>query len=154
MRRYITLALTQLCRSKPDVIKTAYADVIKLLIEAARHDTSSEELSKLLRCTALTKAHIDKFCQFHANYKEQLQENLETIGNGLPHIIDVDWRIDYCIKSSINDSAGIPNYNISLSTMKHGNIQSVQFMCTIQELQELVLKLKDAARHIEKLTNP
>lgn len=43
---------------------------------------------------------------------------------------------------------------MSLSTIKHGNIDTVKFTCTIQQLQELVLKLKDAARHTEKIANP
>lgn len=73
-------------------------DVTRLLIETARHDTSSEELNSLLRSTSLNKNYIDKICQFYENHKEQLQETLEAIGNGLPHIIDVDWRLDYCIK--------------------------------------------------------
>ncbi|XP_016837723.1 COMM domain-containing protein 3 isoform X2 [Nasonia vitripennis] len=133
--------------------KTDTEDITKLLIETARHDTSSEELSSLLRCTTLSKTYIDRFCKFYGNHKEQLQESLESIGNSLPHIIDVDWRLDYCIKSSINSPAGVPIYNVSLSTIKHGNIENVKFTCTVQQLQELVYKLKDAARHTEKLTN-
>ena len=38
--------------------------------------------------------------------------------------------------------------------MKQGNIEHIKFMCTIEQLQELVYKLKDAARHTEKLSNP
>ncbi|OXU28413.1 hypothetical protein TSAR_011333 [Trichomalopsis sarcophagae] len=148
-----TEALTKLYDSKPDIVKAAYADITKLLIETARHDTSSEELSSLLRCTTLSKTYIDRFCEFYCNHKDQLQESLESIGNSLPHIIDVDWRLDYCIKSSINSPAGVPIYNVSLSTIKHGNIENVKFTCTVQQLQDLVYKLKDAARHTEKLTN-
>lgn len=90
--------MAQVCSSKSDIVKAAFVDVTKLLIETARHDTSSEELHSLLRCTTLSKSYIDKLCDFYANHKEQLQESLQSIGNGLPHIIDVDWRLDYCIK--------------------------------------------------------
>lgn len=69
-----------------------------MLIEAARHDTSSEELNTLLCGTTLNKTLIDKFCELYANHKGALQESLESIGNGLPHIIDVNWQLDYCIK--------------------------------------------------------
>lgn len=92
------VALTQMYGSKPDVIKAAYADIMKLLIETARHDTSSEELNSLLRCTTLNKNYVNKLCEFYANQKTELQESLESIGNSLPHIVDVDWQLDYCIK--------------------------------------------------------
>jgi len=47
----------------------------------------------------------------------------------------------------------VPIYNIRISTKEGNQVRHVIFTCTIQQLQELVYKLKDAIRHIEKLSN-
>ena len=83
---------------KTDVVRSAYSTIVRLLVEAARNNTSSEELNSLLRFSTLSQNLIEKFCQIYKDHKESIQDNLESIGNTLPHIIDVDWRLDYCIK--------------------------------------------------------
>jgi len=47
----------------------------------------------------------------------------------------------------------VPIYNIRISTKECNQVRHVIFTCTIQQLQELVYKLKDAIRHIEKMSN-
>lgn len=44
-------------------------------------------------------------------------------------------------------------YNVRLVTKKHGKLDHVHFACTIHELQDLVYKLKEAVRHVEKIGN-
>ncbi|XP_023247669.1 COMM domain-containing protein 3 isoform X1 [Copidosoma floridanum] len=149
---YICLDFTEIYGSMPDVVKIAHADITKVLIEAAKHDSDLEGLFNLLQCTTLTRSCIDKLCKCYFSYKEQIKEFLESIGSALPHIIDVDWQLNYCVKSSTNYTASLPMYNMSLSTIKNGKVECVKFVCTIQEVQELVCKLKDTARHLEKLT--
>lgn len=36
--------------------------------------------------------------------------------------------------------------------MDSGTIKYIDFICNTQQLQELVFKLKDAVRHLEKIT--
>lgn len=62
-------------------------------------------------------------------------------------IYESDFQLDTC------DSLGIPLYHVRLSTKKHETINYVTFSCTIQQLQDLVFKLKDVIRYSEKLTN-
>ncbi|KAJ8680354.1 hypothetical protein QAD02_016141 [Eretmocerus hayati] len=146
-------ALTNITDSKPDDVKIAFAELLKLLIESARNDIEIEELNLLLTCTNLSQNYIEKFCESYASCKEELVETLESIGDDLPHIVDVDWQLDYCIKSNIESPAGFPKFFVSLSTVKHGKLQQFKFCCTIQALQDLVYKLKDAARHVERLSS-
>ncbi|XP_058800268.1 COMM domain-containing protein 3-like [Phymastichus coffea] len=151
--RFNTQDLSQIDSSKPDIVKTAYADITKLLMESARNNATVEELRTLLNYTDLNKILINSFCDAYENHQKEIQENLETVGNSLSHIVDVEWQLDYCIKSNVHNPAGIINYHLSLSTMKNGTIEHIKFTCTQQQLQELVYKLKDATRHVEKLTS-
>ncbi|XP_014224855.1 COMM domain-containing protein 3 [Trichogramma pretiosum] len=145
--------LSNIYGSKPDIIKSAYKDVLRLLVEAAKYDSSSVQLNSLLRCSTLNPKYITKFCEIYENHKSTIQQCLESFGNSLPHIVDVDWRLDYCIKSNFGAPAETHVYIVSLSTIKHGSLENVKFKCTIQQLQELIYKLKDAARHTEKLAS-
>lgn len=42
-------------------------------------------------------------------------------------------------------------YHIKLTTKRGGMIRDVDFTCTIEGLHELVYKIKDIVRHMEKL---
>ncbi|OAD56641.1 COMM domain-containing protein 3 [Eufriesea mexicana] len=139
--------------SKPTLTKMVFADVICLLIEAARHDLDEESLKNFLNLIYIDEKRIMKLCEVYTNNKTAIQSQLELIGNNPPHIIDIDWHLDYCVKLDTCNSLGVPLYHVQLSTKKHETINHVTFSCTIQQLQELVFKLKDAIRYSEKLTN-
>ncbi|XP_043279922.1 COMM domain-containing protein 3 [Venturia canescens] len=137
--------------SKPDVIKSAYADLSSLFVEAARHKLDSENFSTFLHTAKIFGHRAEKLSEYYEKYRDFIVAQLSQIGDGLPCIVDVDWRLDYCVKSSTNNLMGECLYNVRLVTKKHGKLDDVQFACTIQELQDLVYKLKEAVRHVEKI---
>ncbi|XP_003402083.1 COMM domain-containing protein 3 isoform X1 [Bombus terrestris] len=139
--------------AKPILTKKVFADVVCLLIEATRHDLDEESLRSFLNLVYIGEKRITKLCEVYINNKKAIQSQLELIGNNPPHIIDIDWHLDYCVKLDTCNSLGVPLYHVRLSTKKHETIDHVTFSCTIQQLQELVFKLKDAIRYSEKLTN-
>lgn len=75
-----------------------FADVICLLIEAARHDLDEESLKNFLNLIYIDEKRITKLCEVYNNNKTAIQSQLELIGNNPPHIIDIDWHLDYCVK--------------------------------------------------------
>ncbi|PBC27309.1 COMM domain-containing protein 3 [Apis cerana] len=139
--------------SKPILTKKAFTDVVCLLIEASRHDLDEESLRNFLNLIYIDEKRISKLCEVYINNKTAIQSQLELIGNNPSHIIDIDWHLDYCVKLDTCDSLGVPLYHVRLSTKKHETINYVTFSCTIQQLQDLVFKLKDVIRYSEKLTN-
>lgn len=54
---------------------------------------------------------------------------------------------------STGRSICMPVYNIQLCTKKCNKINYLTFTCTVQQLQDLVYKLKDIVRHIDKMSN-
>ncbi|XP_076234145.1 COMM domain-containing protein 3 [Calliopsis andreniformis] len=139
--------------SKPNITKKMFADMVCLFVEAARHDLDEENLRNFLCQTCVDEQRRKKLCEVYISNKQTIQSELESIGNNPPHIIDVDWRLDYRVKLDTCDSLGAPLYHVRLRTKEHETINHITFSCTIQQLQELVFKLKDAIRYSEKLTN-
>lgn len=90
--------LSQIYGSKPDVVKNAYAGLTSLFVEAAREQFEKEKLSSALNGSQLNEQQINKICEAYENNKEKFQEKLQFIGGGLPHLVDVNWKLDYCIK--------------------------------------------------------
>ncbi|XP_036139638.1 COMM domain-containing protein 3 isoform X2 [Monomorium pharaonis] len=138
--------------SKSDLIKAAITNVACLFIEAARHDYDEESLKQFLHNENINGQRIQTLCSTYINNKQNIQTQLELTGNNLPHIIDIDWRLHHCVRMSTRFT-NVPIYNIRLSTKNGNQVKHIIFTCTIQQLQELVYKLKDIVRHIEKMSN-
>ncbi|XP_078044333.1 COMM domain-containing protein 3 [Augochlora pura] len=139
--------------SKAILTKKIFTDVICLFVEAAQHDLDEESLKNLLCQTCTNEQRRNKLCEAYINNKKTIQSQLESISSNPPHIVDVDWHLDYRVKLDTCNSLGVPLYHVRLSTKERERINYVTFSCTIQQLQELVFKLKDAIRYSEKLTN-
>lgn len=139
--------------TKPILTKKVFTDVACLLIEAARHNLDEESLNNFLNSVHTDERRIKKLCEIYVQNKTAIQSQLELIGNNPPHIVDIDWHLDYCVKLDTCNSLGVPLYHVRFTTKKHEMTDHVTFSCTIQQLQELVFKLKDAVRYSERLTN-
>lgn len=139
--------------SKPILTKKIFADLVCLLVEATRHDLDEEGLRSSLNFAHVDEKRIKKLCEMYINNKTAIKSHLESIGNNPPHIVDINWRLDHCVKSDTCNSLGVPLYHVQFSTKEHEASNHVAFSCTIQQLQELVFKLKDAVRYSEKLAN-
>lgn len=71
---------------------------------------------------------------------------------GFSHIVDADWRLDYYIKSDTISKVGQPQYYLKLKVKDElGAPRDVNFVCTIEQLQDMVNKLQDAAHSINRL---
>ncbi|CAG9772197.1 unnamed protein product [Ceutorhynchus assimilis] len=152
--------ISSLSQDDTTEIKQLYASLLYVFAQFVRNSQSSEEFSNFL----LTECDIEKDrAQLLEKYYEEsynsIRMQLLNIGNYLPHITDVRWKIDYMVKSSTWDQSEGPIFRVSLktekfdSTLKGPKIEFIEFSCTGQELQDLVYKLKDAVRHCQKLAN-
>jgi len=83
----------------------------------------------------------------------KLRAILGTTGFNFPHIVDVDWRLDYLVRSDAVDKVNRPLYFIRFKTRdKPDSVpQTVEFTCTVEQLQDFVNKLQDAVHSINRL---
>jgi len=135
------------------ILKEAYYGLVTFIIEASKHDSSEQNISSFLEDCKYTTDRISIFIKEFLPQKPHIQLLLGKVGASFPHIVDVDWRLDYCIKSNHLDKVSSAVYLITLKTEMPGSseIKEVQFSCTLEQLQDLVGKLKDATKSMEKL---
>lgn len=134
------------------VMKEAFSAMVTLVAEATKHDMDPSSISPVLEDCKFTKERIDTFNKIYTSKKPLLQVLLSSVGTSPPHIVDVDWRLDYYIKNNHLERVNEAVYLISLKTEVAGSpdLQEVQFSCTQEQLQDLVGKLKDASKCLEK----
>lgn len=81
-----------------------------------------------------------------------LRHILSATSFGFPHIVDADWRLDYYLKSDTISKVNQPQYYIKLKVKdEQGAPKDIDFVCTIEQLQDMVDKLQDAAHSINRL---
>ncbi|XP_068201989.1 COMM domain-containing protein 3 isoform X2 [Palaemon carinicauda] len=80
-----------------------------------------------------------------------IRSKLASIGTYPPHIIDVDWKLDYRVRSSTGEEGGGAMYLITLYTEEaDGQQGKVTFSCSLSQLTHLVTRLRQASRCIQK----
>lgn len=75
-----------------------------------------------------------------------------SIGRSLPHITDVSWRLEYQIKTNQLDKMYRPAYLVTLNVENTDSRShpEISFSCNMEQLQDLVGKLKDASKSLER----
>ncbi|CAG9857409.1 unnamed protein product [Phyllotreta striolata] len=149
---------TDLYNSKPDVTKEVYAAFLAVTAEFVRSNLSNDEVAKYLQDCGLARNRIDLYLQQFVKERLSVEIALLNIGNTLPHITDVKWKIDYIVKSSEMDSADGPLFRICFVAEEFSEtdgkaLRNIHFTCNSVELLDLIYKLKDAVRHCSNLTH-
>ncbi|XP_075209865.1 COMM domain-containing protein 3 [Lycorma delicatula] len=152
--------LNELCASKGDVVKESFSSLLILLVESARHDLDSKVLIATLENYNFNPDRLNKIAIVYDNKKLEFKRMLLQIKKHLPYVIDVNWRLDFCIRSSGEYYPACPIFFIQIIAEACGNkssgeiiVKKFNFMCSLQELQELVSKLREATRHVESIAN-
>ena len=67
-------------------------------------------------------------------------------------VVDVQWRLDYIVKSKHVERIDVPIYVVTLTTAgAEGKMDKVDFACTLEQMQDLVAKLHDAVKQPSRL---
>ncbi|RZC37648.1 COMM domain-containing protein 3, partial [Asbolus verrucosus] len=150
--------INSLYNSKPDLIKELYAALLSVTAEFVRTGQNRDEVAQFLgpQCS-YSASRTNLYGDYYEKNREEIEAGLVNVGNHLPHVTDVSWKIDYIIKTSNLDRSEGPLFRIGLQTEKFDppsrakKIKFINFTCTSQELQDLVYKLKDALRHCQRI---
>ncbi|XP_049953855.1 COMM domain-containing protein 3-like [Schistocerca serialis cubense] len=139
-------------------IKGAYGALLVLLVEASRLNLTPDSLGTALQQEySFNAKRCSSVMQSYSNNKNKIRAALSHIGQHPPHVTDVRWEMDYCVKVSSLDLVREASYNIQLEvercqgkTATQGN--TITFSCSVGELQNLVWKLKEAVKHLERIS--
>ncbi|XP_032038419.1 polycomb complex protein BMI-1 isoform X2 [Aythya fuligula] len=137
----------------PAVLKHCHAAAATCILEAAKQRADVAAISTCLEDCKLDKERIEQFCTEYQKNKDALEILLGSIGRSPLHITDVSWRLEYQIKTNQLHKTYQPSYLVTLNVESDsGSHPDVSFSCTMEQLQDLVGKLKDAAKSLERAT--
>lgn len=132
--------------------KEALFGLCTFLLELARLDVDTSTISSFLEECKFSPERAKHFATEYSDKKDALRASLERIDTSPPHIVDVQWRLDYYLKNNHVERVSRPEYLVHLITQSTTELPRVQFACTQEQLQDLVLKLKDATKTLEKFS--
>ncbi|GAB6029320.1 COMM domain containing 3 [Chamberlinius hualienensis] len=136
------------------VLKQALYGLITVFVEAAKNGIETVMLQSVLDdCKVSTERGV-VICDTYKKNASRLINHLQSYTFHLPRVVDVDWRLDYCVMSHVVDKINQPLYTIELKTQSNSSqcLDTVKFTCSVEELQDLVGKLKDAVKCWTKKT--
>lgn len=135
------------------ILKDVYTGLAILIAEGIKNDISAEGMRAYLEECNWDENKINLLLETYCKCKHPHIAIAQKIGLNLSNIVDVDWRLDYYIKNKDIDKVNQPCYIIKLKVELQGktNLEEITFLCSFEELQDLVSKLKDICKTIEKI---
>ncbi|KAF7245813.1 COMM domain-containing protein 3 [Varanus komodoensis] len=138
----------------PAVLKYCHAAAATCIVEVGKQKADKSAISTFLEDCKFDRERIEQFCTEYQKNKDTLEILLGSIGRCPPHITDVCWRLEYQIKTNQLHKNYHPAYLMTLN-VENSDSRShpdINFSCSMEQLQDLVGKLKDAAKSLERTT--
>ncbi|KAM6971695.1 COMM domain-containing protein 3 [Tautogolabrus adspersus] len=132
------------------LLKQTHTAATTFILEAVKQNADKSTISSCLEELTFSAERIETFYSTYQRHKKELERLLASIGRCPPHITDASWSLQYHMKNAQVDKVNEPFYSISLNTENNGSTEDINFTCTMEQLQDLVGKLKDAAKSVEK----
>uniref|UniRef100_A0A3Q3J539 COMM domain-containing protein 3 n=1 Tax=Monopterus albus TaxID=43700 RepID=A0A3Q3J539_MONAL len=134
------------------LLKQSHYALTTFILEAVKHNADQSTISSCLEDLTFGPERIETF---YSTYQVHFKAMSFlwfccSIGKRPPQIHDVSWRLNHQLKNEQVDKVNEPFYLISLNTKNEGSSEDINFTCTVEQLQDLVGKLKDAAKIVEK----
>ncbi|XP_062983616.1 COMM domain-containing protein 3 [Elgaria multicarinata webbii] len=138
----------------PAVLKYCHAAAATCIVEAGKQKADKSAISAYLEDCKFEKERIEQFCTEYQKNKDTLEILLGSIGRCPLHITDVCWRLEYQIKTNQLHKNYCPAYLMTLNVENNDSRPQpdINFSCSMEQLQDLVGKLKDAAKSLERTT--
>jgi len=154
------------------VLKEASAALSTLFLEAAKHDLTSTELSDALdeeddvedevvvgsRRAYLNDERRESVVKKYEALKPRLRGNLASIGRHFPLVADAEWKLECVVRDNFVDRRGELRFVVTLrgrdgeeGGQTDVGQEDIRFACTVEQLQDLVAKLKNACKGLERI---
>ncbi|KAM6900260.1 COMM domain-containing protein 3 isoform 1-T1 [Xenentodon cancila] len=132
------------------LLKQIHTAATTFILEAVKQNADKSTISSSLEELTFSAERTEIFYNTYQRHKKELEHLLASIGRRHAQINDVSWRLQYHMKNGQLDKVNEPFYLLSLNTENQGSSEDINFTCTMEQLQDLVGKLKDAAKSVEK----
>jgi len=137
----------------PVALKQGYSGLVTFFLEGAKVNADHIILRSILEEHKLPTNRVDLLLARYNEAKPHIRKSLAQTNFHHPHLVDVDWRLDYLIKSNSVERINTPIYRVALKLEENeGKVGRIEFACSLEQLQDLVFKLRDATKQIERVS--
>jgi len=140
------------------VLKEACAALSTLFLEAAKYDVSSTEmlevseegLERIVDDDERNSSLDDRWEVIGQKYEEikpELRTRLASIGGHFSVVTEAGWNLEYVVRDNVVDKRGEVRFIVTLPSDEG----KIRFAASADQLQDLVGKLKNACKGLEKV---
>ncbi|XP_054730064.1 COMM domain-containing protein 3 [Anastrepha obliqua] len=138
-----------------DKAKLSEYAVVSLLAVATKYGCDPTVFRTSLEKYEIQPTVLEELVRIYEEHGKELTLRQLHIGSDFPHITDVQWRIMADVRSSTSDcSSGEVSFHVNLGSFHETSGKretAVEFVCSTEEMQLLINKLKEIERHCEKV---
>lgn len=138
----------------PDFTKQSEYAVLTLMFLAVKYDLDNAKLTSVLNDLGVSEEVVEELVSAYEKNHTSLRIKSLTTGLCMPHVTNIEWKYVCDVKSSqVDASTGALNFRIDLGKYKEltGERQTIsEFICTAEELQSLINRLKEIERNCER----
>lgn len=159
--RVVALAASAAAGSAPDPAaaaldglpaRQAFSAATQVIAAASSHAADERDVRSVLDEGGLDEAQAGRFAAAAGGAREAVRAALARTSFDPARVEGVDWRMDYLLKSNALEKIKVPVYFVTLKTREpSGEPRDVQFTCSYQELQQLISKLRDGLKQVERI---
>ncbi|KAK3515876.1 hypothetical protein QTP70_034741 [Hemibagrus guttatus] len=125
------------------LLKHCHTAATTFILEVVKQNADKSTICSCLEDLRFDSERVEAFYELHqviTSFKVCCMLS-DFIDRCPPHITDVSWRLDYCIKNSHVHKVNQPSYLISFNTengTNNGAPSELNFNCTLEQLQVLL----------------
>jgi len=152
-------AARYLLERKPEADNHHLDEVVALIVccytEAAKIDLTQDELKLQIQRSGVTDKQCEAISSVYKSHRAEFRKSLLRIGWHPPHVLNADWKLNYCVKGNVQGTIAKPSYLVSFKVQDCDTTAPRDFIfnCSVDQLQDLVWKLKEATRTVQKIAN-
>jgi N-acetyl-beta-hexosaminidase len=136
-------------------VKELFAALVTAVLEAAKHNAAPKDFVNVLEESKVPAERVKLLARAYEERHEAVRAVLSQINFGFAQVVGVTWRLDQLVSSDALGAIKKPVYFVTLKTQQpDGSLRDVEFTCSLQGLQDLVAKLRDACKQVERILQP
>jgi len=127
--------------------------IATLLLEAGKNRCSPEVLVASLKEVGVdhTEATIKSLIELYATHRDTIVAHMEETGIASPSLVDISWRLDYSVRSKHGGRENLPMYFVTLKIKDRGATRDVEMIASLEELQDLHGRVREAVASVKQL---
>jgi polycomb group RING finger protein 4 len=122
-----------------------------LLLECAKVNAAPQQMKGILKEQTVTDEVSNILVELYTQHQSNLAEHILMTGIAPPRIVDIDWRLDYNVRSKQGGRENKPLFFVSLRVKDRGIDRNIDMIASQNELQDWVSKTRDAVKQVERV---